>query len=61
MALRRSTILLSKIPKGEASKIAATTTTGGEPGVDTTMMPWNGWFTTLLKDKLGDDKFQKVS
>lgn len=25
-----------------------------------TMMPWNGWFSSFLKDKLGDQKFEKL-
>jgi len=25
-----------------------------------TMMPWNGWFSSFLKDKLGDAKYQKL-
>jgi hypothetical protein len=45
------------VPKADASKVAAST---GEPGVDESMMPWNGWFSRLLKDKLGEDKFQKL-
>jgi len=27
---------------------------------DETMMPWNGWFSSFLKDKLGDDKYDKL-
>ena len=25
-----------------------------------TMMPWNGWFSSFLKDKLGDEKYGKL-
>jgi len=24
------------------------------------MMPWNGWFSSFLKDKLGDEKYQRL-
>lgn len=24
------------------------------------MMPWNGWFSSFLKDKLGDEKYEKM-
>jgi len=27
---------------------------------DESMMPWNGWFSSFLKDKLGDDKYDKL-
>ena len=26
-----------------------------------TMMPWNGWFSRLLKDKLGDERYTALS
>ena len=29
-------------------------------GTEETMMPWNGWFSSFLKDKLGDAKYQKL-
>ncbi len=25
-----------------------------------TMMPWNGWFSSFLQDKLGDERYQKL-
>jgi len=25
-----------------------------------TMMPWNGWFSSFLKDKMGDEKYDKL-
>lgn len=29
-------------------------------GTEESMMPWNGWFSSFLKDKLGDDRYTKL-
>jgi hypothetical protein len=27
---------------------------------DVSMMPWNGWFSSFLKDRLGDDRYKRL-
>jgi len=32
----------------------------GEPGVTTTMMPWRGFYTNLMKKTLGEEAYDKI-
>mmetsp|Transcript_41574 Transcript_41574/g.71176 ORF Transcript_41574/g.71176 Transcript_41574/m.71176 type:complete len:274 (-) Transcript_41574:210-1031(-) len=41
-----------------ASGAAPKTTPSAAP--DESMMPWNGWFSSFLKDKLGTEKYDKL-
>ncbi|EJK66067.1 hypothetical protein THAOC_13032 [Thalassiosira oceanica] len=42
------------VGRGESAKPTATA------APEETMMPWNGWFSSFLKDKLGDEKYEKL-
>eukprot|EP00571_Detonula_confervacea_P015542 CAMPEP_0172309632 /NCGR_PEP_ID=MMETSP1058-20130122/10284_1 /TAXON_ID=83371 /ORGANISM="Detonula confervacea, Strain CCMP 353" /LENGTH=271 /DNA_ID=CAMNT_0013022291 /DNA_START=70 /DNA_END=885 /DNA_ORIENTATION=+ len=69
--IRASLVLRSSDVKNKAANIAAKAVSRAEvgtpasiptatTGTEETMMPWNGWFSSFLKDKLGDEKYGKL-
>ena len=69
--IRASLALRNSDAKNKAASIAAKAvgradlgTPAAKPSAtsapETTMMPWDGWFSSFLKDKLGDDKYDRL-
>jgi len=68
----RATLVLRNVPKKQATDTAFKNISRADVGTpaakptatkapdDQTMMPWNGWFSSFLKDKLGDEKYDKL-
>mmetsp|Transcript_11177 Transcript_11177/g.24190 ORF Transcript_11177/g.24190 Transcript_11177/m.24190 type:complete len:274 (+) Transcript_11177:72-893(+) len=46
------------VGRGDLGTPGAKPTASAAP--EETMMPWNGWFSSFLKDKLGDEKYEKL-
>lgn len=62
----RATIPLRKAAEKAAASTARAVSAAEAPNVKPattstteTMMPWEGWFSSFLKDKLGDEKYDK--
>lgn len=69
--IRASLALRNSDAKNKAASIAAKAvgradlgTPAAKPSAtsapETTMTPWDGWFSSFLKDKLGDDKYDRL-
>lgn len=52
-------VVAKAVSRAELGTPASKPTATSAPD-DETMMPWNGWFSSFLKDKLGDDKYEKL-
>jgi len=63
LALRKSgevkKQLAKAVSRSDVGTPASVPTATSAPD-DETMMPWNGWFSSFLKDKLGAEKYEKV-
>lgn len=70
--IRASLVLRNSEVKNKAANIAAKAVSRADLGTpaakpthtaapdDVTMTPWDGWFSSFLKDKLGDEKYDKL-
>lgn len=52
-------ITAKAVSRAEVGTPASKPTATAAPD-DETMMPWNGWVSSFVKDKLGDEKFDKL-